>query len=140
MKIWINEGFVEGGVSVSTQIDDVSAKGEAVISITDWEGRKTNRFPLDELVMKSNHEEFAIKLMQNSFSDREQSSNLDGFDPESAKILEGMNLLSGDITWKSSISKLPDQNGFIIQTISGTKNFSLPYNEFLLMKRRDLVR
>lgn len=132
LKIWINEGFVEGGVSVSTQIDDVSAKGEAVISITDWEGRKTNRFPLDELVMKSNHEEFAIKLMQNSFSDREQSSNLDGFDPESAKILEGMNLLSGDITWKSSISKLPDQNGFIIQTISGTKNFSLPYNEFFI--------
>ena len=132
LKIWINEGFVEGGVSVLTKMDDVSAKGESVISITDWEGKKTNRFPLDELVMKSNHEEFAIKLMQNSFSDREQSSNLDGLDAESFKLLEGMNLLSGDITWKSSVSKLANQNGFLIQTISGTKNFSVPYNEFFV--------
>jgi hypothetical protein len=132
LKIWINEGFVEGGVSVLTKMDDVSAKGESVISITDWEGKKINRFPLDELVMKSNHEEFAIKLMQNSFSDREQSSNLDGLDAESVKLLEGMNLLSGDITWKSSVSKLANQNGFLIQTISGTKNFSVPYNEFFV--------
>lgn len=140
LKIWINEGFVEGGVSVLTKMDDVSAKGESVISITDWEGKKTNRFPLDELVMKSNHEEFAIKLMQNSFSDREQSSNLDGLDAESVKLLEGMNLLSGDITWKSSVSKLANQNGFLIQTISGTKNFSVPYNEFFVDEKERSVR
>jgi len=132
LKIWINEGFVEGGVSVSTNLDDVSAKGEAEILITDWEGRKTNRFPLDELVMKSNHEEFAIKLMKNAFSDRGQSSNLAGIDAERLKLLEGLNLLSGDVTWKSSLSKFPDQSGYVIQTVSGTKNFSVPYNEFFV--------
>lgn len=132
LKIWTKDGIFEGGASVSTRHEDVSAKGETNIVIVDWSGKKTNNFPIDEMFMQSGHEEHAMDLMQISLDEKEEKFAFEGLDAISLKMMEGLQMIRGEVKWKPMMTTLPENGGFIINSSPTVKKFSGPYNSFFI--------